>query len=195
MSGYPFKYAKNRKIVLAQTPLCKQCGATENLTVDHIIPVSLGGSSDLFNLQVLCGECNLKKGHQTTMFQILKTYWNKRKLKPFDALNARIKSLHAVALGEIHAIEARTKAELKRQDGQRIADIKSINTDYAEAMRQYKEIQATQDKIIKNQLTIEDEQLKLNSIFTHIERIDDRLTALEPKKKKTVKKIIKKKTK
>jgi hypothetical protein len=45
---------------------CQSCGATPRdgvkLEIDHIKPVSMGGSDDLDNLQVLCRECNLGKG-------------------------------------------------------------------------------------------------------------------------------------
>lgn len=41
---------------------CVWCGATEPLHVDHIKPLSRGGSNELTNLQTLCGPCNLAKG-------------------------------------------------------------------------------------------------------------------------------------
>lgn len=41
---------------------CKHCGTLDNLTVDHIKPLSKGGNNDLTNLQVLCVKCNQKKG-------------------------------------------------------------------------------------------------------------------------------------
>lgn len=41
---------------------CKICKATENLTIDHIRPVSKGGSHKLKNLQTLCERCNVEKG-------------------------------------------------------------------------------------------------------------------------------------
>lgn len=43
---------------------CKACGTSQGLTVDHIVPVSKGGSNDLDNLQTLCGPCNSRKGNR-----------------------------------------------------------------------------------------------------------------------------------
>lgn len=41
---------------------CLQCGSTNNLTIDHVIPLSRGGKNHISNYQTLCGSCNLKKG-------------------------------------------------------------------------------------------------------------------------------------
>lgn len=41
---------------------CLECGRTDDLSVDHIAPLSLGGSNDLSNLQTLCRPCNSRKG-------------------------------------------------------------------------------------------------------------------------------------
>lgn len=38
------------------------CGQTENLQVDHIVPLAGGGTNDFSNLQVLCARCNNIKG-------------------------------------------------------------------------------------------------------------------------------------
>ncbi len=41
---------------------CRECGSTENLTVDHIKPRARLGQDELSNYQTLCGRCNSKKG-------------------------------------------------------------------------------------------------------------------------------------
>jgi hypothetical protein len=40
---------------------CVECGNKENLEFDHIIPVTLGGSSTARNIQLLCESCNRRK--------------------------------------------------------------------------------------------------------------------------------------
>ena len=40
---------------------CALCYCQENLTIDHIIPLTKGGTNDLYNLQILCLDCNQRK--------------------------------------------------------------------------------------------------------------------------------------
>ncbi|GAA3940556.1 HNH endonuclease [Hymenobacter algoricola] len=41
---------------------CQVCGTGDNLTLDHIIPLSKGGGWHRANLQCLCNDCNQAKG-------------------------------------------------------------------------------------------------------------------------------------
>lgn len=43
---------------------CQECGTTEDLTLDHKHPRSLGGTHTEDNLQTLCRGCNSRKGAQ-----------------------------------------------------------------------------------------------------------------------------------
>lgn len=53
----------DREIVLERDRrACVLCGATDDLTIDHIFPVVHGGSGDPINLRVLCRSCNCRKG-------------------------------------------------------------------------------------------------------------------------------------
>lgn len=41
--------------------VCQECGKIEGLEIDHIVPLSRGGSDELDNLQLLCHACNMAK--------------------------------------------------------------------------------------------------------------------------------------
>lgn len=41
---------------------CLICGSDERLTIDHIDPVSAGGSNAIDNLRTLCHSCNARRG-------------------------------------------------------------------------------------------------------------------------------------
>ena len=41
---------------------CQYCGSRSNLTVDHVIPRSKGGSSNWENIVASCAPCNRRKG-------------------------------------------------------------------------------------------------------------------------------------
>ena len=43
---------------------CLRCGTKEDLTIDHIIAITNGGSDEWDNLQILCFSCNSSKGNR-----------------------------------------------------------------------------------------------------------------------------------
>ena len=49
---------------------CCHCGSSTEIQYDHIIPLSRGGSSNVENLQLLCGPCNRSKGANLTVRRI-----------------------------------------------------------------------------------------------------------------------------
>jgi len=51
-----------RERIFEKQDHCVLCGTEQNLTIDHIKPVSKGGTNSIGNLQVLCKPCNIKKG-------------------------------------------------------------------------------------------------------------------------------------
>jgi hypothetical protein len=50
-----------RRIMERDEYACVECGATENLQLDHIVPHSKMGPTRESNLRVLCGRCNVGK--------------------------------------------------------------------------------------------------------------------------------------
>ncbi len=54
--------------------VCLACGASEDLRVDHIIPLSLGGSNRIDNVQPLCETCNNLKGASVRDYRPMEAY-------------------------------------------------------------------------------------------------------------------------
>jgi 5-methylcytosine-specific restriction endonuclease McrA len=59
-------YQRNRKLVLeAAGWRCVRCGRAAT-TVDHLLPLRLGGSHDVTNLRAMCVRCNSQGGADLT---------------------------------------------------------------------------------------------------------------------------------
>ncbi|KAK6124802.1 hypothetical protein DH2020_041453 [Rehmannia glutinosa] len=44
---------------------CQYCSSSENLTIDHVLPIARGGKWTWENLVAACAKCNSKKGQKT----------------------------------------------------------------------------------------------------------------------------------
>lgn len=69
VSAYGAEWRRQRDQVLAEEPFCPgyprdRHGAelVRTTSVDHIVPLVEGGTSDRANLRGLCGACNSRKG-------------------------------------------------------------------------------------------------------------------------------------
>lgn len=56
-----FTVADIERITKAQNGLCACCRKDRKLTIDHIVPLSKGGSNWPSNIQMLCSPCNTRK--------------------------------------------------------------------------------------------------------------------------------------
>ena len=58
------KRAAKRALMRLYGPSCARCGRG-GTTIDHIVPLSRGGTHRLSNLQLLCEECNSAKSNHS----------------------------------------------------------------------------------------------------------------------------------
>ena len=66
--GANFTGAEWLALVAASGGRCLRCGEPDP-TVDHVIPLALGGPNTIENVQVLCASCNSEKGGATTDYR------------------------------------------------------------------------------------------------------------------------------
>lgn len=60
----PLKKAWREKIVEKYGAYCRECKATQNLTLQHIVPQCIGGKYSYENLEILCLKCNIRNYHK-----------------------------------------------------------------------------------------------------------------------------------
>jgi 5-methylcytosine-specific restriction endonuclease McrA len=63
-----------KKIAERDGMYCRECKSTDNLTLQHKIPKSIGGKYSYENLEILCFSCNIK-AWDTLIKKALKTYF------------------------------------------------------------------------------------------------------------------------
>lgn len=82
--------AFKEKIFARDKYKCQYCGSTENLEIDHIIPLSKGGNNNENNLLTACHNCNSLKW-DFSIDEFLKRYGNK--IRFLDTLSNKLDTL------------------------------------------------------------------------------------------------------
>lgn len=70
---------------ISLTPWCCECGSTDDLTGDHIVPLSKGGRSVASNVRVLCRSCNSSKGGRGRVGTVAHDVWKPRARTTFES--------------------------------------------------------------------------------------------------------------
>lgn len=65
--------AKRAAVYTRDGHACLRCGSHRNLTIDHVVPLSRGGTNQIDNLQTLCGGCNGMKKSKTADYRSAST--------------------------------------------------------------------------------------------------------------------------
>ena len=58
-----------KHIAIAACCYCKEVFLITNLTIEHLTPLSLGGTNDASNIDLACAPCNRQKGKETWMMK------------------------------------------------------------------------------------------------------------------------------
>lgn len=62
--GRPWRVLRS-EILKRDNRICFYCGVPEATTVDHVTPISRGGTDSPTNLVACCKRCNFRKGEKT----------------------------------------------------------------------------------------------------------------------------------
>lgn len=65
-------YQELRQEMIVKFGMCFNCHSEEDLTIDHIVPMSIGGKHEIENLQVLCRSCNSRKKQEVIRYELPK---------------------------------------------------------------------------------------------------------------------------
>ena len=91
---------------------CVYCGATERLTLDHVLPKSRGGPDAWENLVAACTPCNNRKGNRTPEEAGMRM--SRRPFRPSHVMYMR--DLIGVGGGGLEAVPVRGVARCARRE-------------------------------------------------------------------------------
>ncbi|EER95913.1 hypothetical protein BDA96_02G046800 [Sorghum bicolor] len=81
------KQSLSRKNILYRDDFtCQYCSSGDNLTIDHVIPISRGGKWEWENLVTACARCNSRKGQKTPEQANMKLLKIPRAPKEYDIM-------------------------------------------------------------------------------------------------------------
>lgn len=81
-------WSKVRRVVLGRDGgRCVLCGSVERLEVDHVRPVSIGGTNSLNNIRTLCKSCHVQKSR----YDIQNAATDRMLSKPMSKTRRRLK--------------------------------------------------------------------------------------------------------
>ena len=72
-NGGSYTVREWKAVCLLYDHRCLCCGERKPLTVDHVIPLALGGMNTIDNIQPLCLDCNLRKHARTVDYRDSRT--------------------------------------------------------------------------------------------------------------------------
>jgi 5-methylcytosine-specific restriction endonuclease McrA len=73
LAGGSYTVAEWDNLCRAHEYKCVCCGQQKSLHPDHVVPVSMGGTSNIDNIQPLCTSCNTRKKDKTIDYRQLRT--------------------------------------------------------------------------------------------------------------------------
>lgn len=68
-AGGKYTVAQWRELCAKYNHCCLCCGEKKDLSPDHIVPLSRGGTNSIDNIQPLCSICNIRKFTKTTDYR------------------------------------------------------------------------------------------------------------------------------